>query len=129
MEEISWGQRIFGWSTPQALKAHNYQQEANLHNFFNPLFKIAYPLFNLLVSVGLFLLIKYKTVINKRLADKEYLRLLPVDLAPFYAVVFLLLFLQSCVYNTELTEEVVAVFGLAYAFAQKRELQQPEGNE
>jgi len=110
---------LFGWSTPQALKAHNYQQEANLHNFFNPLFKIAYPLFNLLVSVGLFLLVKYKTVISKRLAEKEYLRLLPVDLAPFYAPVFMLLFLQSCVYNTELTEEVVGVFGLSYAITQK----------
>lgn len=31
-EEISWGQRIFGWSTPEALAEVNYQQETNLHN-------------------------------------------------------------------------------------------------
>lgn len=31
-EEISWGQRIFGWSTPESLEAVNAQQETNLHN-------------------------------------------------------------------------------------------------
>lgn len=31
-EEISWGQRIFGWSTPEALAEVNYQQETNIHN-------------------------------------------------------------------------------------------------
>lgn len=31
-EEISWGQRIFGWSTPESLARVNYQQETNIHN-------------------------------------------------------------------------------------------------
>lgn len=31
-EEVSWGQRIFGWSTPVALKAINRQHETNIHN-------------------------------------------------------------------------------------------------
>ena len=31
-EEISWGQRIFNIETPEALKAHNAQEEFNLHN-------------------------------------------------------------------------------------------------
>jgi hypothetical protein len=31
-EEISWGQRIFGWSTPEALEAINHQNETNVHN-------------------------------------------------------------------------------------------------
>ena len=31
-EEISWGQRIFGWGTPEALEAANSQDETNLHN-------------------------------------------------------------------------------------------------
>ena len=34
LEEISWGQRIFGFSTPEFLKARNLQGEANLHNLF-----------------------------------------------------------------------------------------------
>lgn len=31
-EEISWGQRIFGWDTPEAIEAANLQGETNLHN-------------------------------------------------------------------------------------------------
>jgi len=37
MEEISWGQRIFGWETPEDLFENNVQNETNLHNFFNPI--------------------------------------------------------------------------------------------
>jgi hypothetical protein len=31
-EEISWGQRVFGWSTPEALADINHQNETNVHN-------------------------------------------------------------------------------------------------
>lgn len=31
-EEISWGQRVFGWGTPEALREANHQDETNLHN-------------------------------------------------------------------------------------------------
>lgn len=31
-EEISWGQRIFSWSTPETLQSINKQEETNLHN-------------------------------------------------------------------------------------------------
>ena len=31
-EEISWGQRIFGWDTPDAIEELNAQGETNLHN-------------------------------------------------------------------------------------------------
>ena len=34
MEEISWGQRVFGFDTPELLKQHNLQREANIHNLF-----------------------------------------------------------------------------------------------
>lgn len=32
-EEISWGQRIFGWATPESIAALNAQNETNIHNF------------------------------------------------------------------------------------------------
>ncbi len=31
-EEISWGQQMFGWGTPQWFARHNVQDETNLHN-------------------------------------------------------------------------------------------------
>ena len=34
VEEISWGQRVFGFSTPDWLESENRQQEFNLHNLF-----------------------------------------------------------------------------------------------
>lgn len=34
VEEISWGQRIFGFATPEFFREHNLQGEANLHNLF-----------------------------------------------------------------------------------------------
>ncbi len=33
-EELSWGQRIFGWGTPEVLVESNKQAETNLHNIY-----------------------------------------------------------------------------------------------
>ena len=32
MEEISWGQRLFGWGTPSAIEQINFQDETTIHN-------------------------------------------------------------------------------------------------
>lgn len=32
LEEVSWGQRIFGWQSPHFFLVHNAQQELNVHN-------------------------------------------------------------------------------------------------
>lgn len=39
MEEISWGQRLFGYLPPEIFLTHNYQQELNLHNFADSNFR------------------------------------------------------------------------------------------
>jgi hypothetical protein len=39
-EEISWGQRIFGWVTPEIWQKINVQQETNLHNVNKHLFDL-----------------------------------------------------------------------------------------
>ncbi len=48
MEEISWGQRIFGIQTPKALDAINYQHELNFHNIQG------FPLEQAFIFVGLY---------------------------------------------------------------------------
>ena len=58
-EEISWGQRIFGFATPDALGAVNKQNETNLHNIgsisvFSNVFFLASALFFLLPLVPKF---------------------------------------------------------------------------
>ena len=42
MEEISWMQRLIGFGTPEALKARNFQVEANCHNMATTLFENLY---------------------------------------------------------------------------------------
>ncbi len=41
-EEISWGQRIFGFATPDFLMSLNQKKEFNLHNINNVMFSIIY---------------------------------------------------------------------------------------
>ena len=33
-EELSWGQRFFGWVTPESMKVLNKQDETNIHNIY-----------------------------------------------------------------------------------------------
>ena len=51
MEEISWGQRIFNLQVSPYFYENNYQQEINLHNFFNYSLNssIGYVIFNFLL--------------------------------------------------------------------------------
>lgn len=42
-EEVSWGQRVFGWESFGIFEKYNYQKETTVHNFFNPLFAFIYP--------------------------------------------------------------------------------------
>lgn len=52
MEEISWGQRLLGFETPESLAERNWQQEFNFHNIHTDLFELAYYL-----GTGAFLII------------------------------------------------------------------------
>jgi hypothetical protein len=42
LEEISWGQRLFGFATPETLAEINWQQEFNFHNVQTDLFETLY---------------------------------------------------------------------------------------
>ncbi|MCH9036449.1 MAG: hypothetical protein IH860_03900 [Chloroflexi bacterium] len=54
MEEISWGQRLFDWSTPEALASVNEQGETGIHNItgLDRVFRTAFFLAALLGLVG-----------------------------------------------------------------------------
>lgn len=43
-EELSWGQRVFGFETPQSLRGLNVQNELNLHNMYGHFFDHAFVL-------------------------------------------------------------------------------------
>ena len=56
MEEISWGQRIFDFGTPDFIRTHNIQNETNIHNFFTgPINTLTKRIIEYAVSAGLLL--------------------------------------------------------------------------
>ena len=52
-EEISWGQRIFGWETSEAMSEINKQGETNLHNIRIGDFDINKLIFSKLLTIGI----------------------------------------------------------------------------
>lgn len=52
-EEISWGQRLLGFETPEAILKHNSQGEANLHNLQFGELKVNKLLFGQALAVGM----------------------------------------------------------------------------
>ena len=54
MEEISWGQRLIGFETPDYFQKHSYQNEANIHNLLSGPVKVwTKTLLTYIVACGL----------------------------------------------------------------------------
>ena len=53
LEEISYGQHLFGWESKGAFAKNNFQGETNIHNFFNPFFRFIYPGVGMSLFLGL----------------------------------------------------------------------------
>jgi hypothetical protein len=52
MEEVSWGQRIFGFETPEGIAERNWQSEFNLHNIHTDIAEFVFYL-----GTGVFLIV------------------------------------------------------------------------
>jgi len=53
-EEISWGQRVFGYRPPETFLANNFQQELNLHNIVDAGFR-TFAMYGLTLGFGVLL--------------------------------------------------------------------------
>ena len=107
-EEISWGQRIFGWESVGVFKDYNVQGETNIHNFFNQLFDIFYPIFGL----SFFILLFFIWFFPKE--NRTYLSKLFFP----HPSTFFLIFMMACLsYNghSEIFEELLAIFCILYS--------------
>lgn len=119
LEEISWGQRIIGFETPDFLTARNLQGEANLHNIFTGPYKSALKDF---LSFGLaFGLIGYGLLYplaltrNWRIAiwlDKIGIAAPPLVLWPFFTVAGVFE-LKPLSFNEAEVAELLVAMGLA----------------
>ena len=109
LEEISWGQRLFGWSTPAVLEQINDQGELNVHNLSNSLLRRLYQwgmaAFALLTAAGWLWLSRFK---------ESTLRFL-IPHGATAGLLFLMLLLGTFLREGEPLEELGAVFAFFYA--------------
>jgi hypothetical protein len=87
-EEISWGQRIFGWVTPEELSELNRQGETNIHNI-----GITLRVFNLLLmtaaAVAVILPVAYRRRSGSRpMSFAEMALIPPLFVAPGFVIAF-----------------------------------------
>lgn len=87
-EEISWGQRIFGWATPAELEEVNRQGESNIHNILSV--QRAFGLAELLAAAyGLTAPIAIAILARRHeLPGWRYLVVPPLFLASAFAIAF-----------------------------------------
>ena len=89
LEEISWGQRVFDWETPEALAEVNFQDETTVHNIpiFDRAVNGAFALASLLGLVG----IAARIALHRRGVVTTLDLLLPPVLlaAPFFMILAL----------------------------------------
>ncbi len=90
-EEISWGQRLLGVSTPEALKEINLQDEVTIHNI-GPFFGLVYRGYMLIGLIGSTAWMIKRAVINKL---KPRLKTIAEEIIPnwyyfwFFAITFI----------------------------------------
>jgi len=65
-EEISWGQRIVGWGTPEFFAENNYQNETNLHNLMVGEHRLARSLFGSVLTAVLLLYLVVLPLVYRR---------------------------------------------------------------
>jgi len=106
LEEISWGQRIFGWRTP-AFFSINIQNETNIHNLipYENLIWV-YRFFNAILF-SIFVISCFLSITKKH-NDLTWILLPPCE---FFVLVAILLPLTH-----EIWEEIFSVFCMFYAF-------------
>lgn len=107
-EEISWGQRFFEIEATGAFKEFNFQEETNIHNFFNPLFKFLYPI----VGMGAFVVLIFLWLFYKPKKSYYYKLYVP------HKSMFFLIFIMACASfhgDSEIYEEMLAVFFFLYS--------------
>jgi hypothetical protein len=118
MEEISWGQRIIGWETPELLSEVNVQNESNLHNIFNRFFELIYLAVNVTISYAIFFRQDLIKLLEKFPRFSKLATFVPS--ANFYYIGFIFLFLIPFTLffdkGGETNEEIFALAIFIYAW-------------
>lgn len=113
MEEISWGQRIFGYRPPAYFLEHNYQQEFNLHNVMDSDLR-AHAVEATIFVFGILLPLLGRIAPTRRLMERVGVAAPPLTLVPAFAV---MLFFYLWYPWRYLAEVIEAMLALGFMFA------------
>ena len=113
MEEISWGQRVFGHRPPDYFLAENYQQELNLHNLASTKLRLL-AFRGIILGYGVLLPLAALIPSVRRLLDRLAIVPPPVELTPS---MFAMFWIHSA-YPWKFTGEVIeCAMGFGFLFA------------
>jgi len=116
MEEISWGQRVFGYTPPRYFLDNNYQLELNLHNVL-PTTLRKQIVAALIVSYGLLLPLLVRIPSTRSLLTKLGIAGPPLALTPIFAGLLVFLVTYPIPYAGEIVEAGMALGFLFSAIA------------
>ncbi|MCB0534799.1 MAG: hypothetical protein H6574_21995 [Lewinellaceae bacterium] len=117
-EEISWGQRIFGWETPAYLMENNVQQESNLHNLFNDYFDFGYLMLTGALATVFFYRKQLIGLLGRIPQLKNLIFFVPAKQFFYtgYVFIYLMLFTLIIEKGAETLEVSISVFLLFYSY-------------
>jgi hypothetical protein len=90
-EEVSWGQRLLGYTPPAAFLEHNAQQELNIHNFRDVIGQPKWLLVMILAGYGIVLPALNRFRVGQRVIEWLRLTVPPTQAMPWFALAILLL--------------------------------------
>jgi hypothetical protein len=90
-EEISWGQRLIGFTPAEVFLEYNAQQEANVHNFAGIFGRPKWVLIMALSGYGLLLPALMRSARTRRLLDRLGATAPRLELTPWFVVAIVLL--------------------------------------
>lgn len=112
-EEISWGQRVFGWQTTHFFAEHNIQDETNLHNMLG-----RYAL------EGLYIIVGFYGAFSRLLTPSRIRQRYPMGsnlLTPnYFLVLYFLPVFALYVYYDYLADPLVHWFGPQFGFSNSK---------
>lgn len=111
-EEISWGQRLFGFMPPDLFLERNFQQETNLHNFSEIFGRPKWVLATLLALYGV-ALPAASAAVFRRAADRLGATPPPLSLLPWFAACVALLIWYPLEYTGEWVEMLAGALFVA----------------
>jgi tetratricopeptide (TPR) repeat protein len=116
MEEVSWGQRLFGLPTPYFLGQHNYQAELTVHNFY--VFRSTrLDIFYYAIAFWVFLLPVFSrcSLPLKILLNKIGMPSVPYTFMPYFALSIFVFKLGFLLNSQEISEQFLGIGFLLYA--------------